>query len=145
MQAKKTENVQVLTDLREVNKLIEYKPFLLLHINDLIQKMQKFKSATALDLSQGYYIVPIDKESSPICTIILPWDNYAYKRLPMGLCLAPDIFQNLMLQYLGYLDYILVYIDDVIPAVLAVLILRMMIIYFNARPDLDFSGSSIRN
>ena len=38
VQPKKTEEVRVLIDLREVNKLIERKPFPLLHINDLIQK-----------------------------------------------------------------------------------------------------------
>ena len=58
--------------------------------------------------------MPINKESSQICTIILPWGNYSFKRLPMGLCSAPDIFQNLMMQYLRHLDYVLVYIDDVI-------------------------------
>ena len=92
VQAKKTGDVRVLTDLWEVNKNIKRKPFLLPQINNLIQKMQRFKAATALDLSQGYYSVPIDKESSQICTTILPWGNYSFKRLPMGLCSAPDIF-----------------------------------------------------
>ena len=39
MQAKKTGDIHVLTDLREVNKNIKHKPFLLPWINDLIQKM----------------------------------------------------------------------------------------------------------
>lgn len=73
IQTMKTGDVQVLMDLRKVNKLIEYEPFPLWRINDLIQKMQKFISATALNLSQGYYNIPVDKESSQICTTILPW------------------------------------------------------------------------
>ena len=54
MQLKKTGDIRVLTDLREVDKLIEQKPFPLPRINDLIQKIEKSKCAMTLDLSQGY-------------------------------------------------------------------------------------------
>ena len=53
VQPKKTGDVRILKDLREVNKLIEKKLFPLPRINDLIQKIEKFKCAMALDLSQG--------------------------------------------------------------------------------------------
>ena len=108
VQPKKTGGVQVLTDLREVNKQIEWKPFPLLRINYMIQKIEKFNSAMALDSSQGYYCTPIDKESGQICTTILPWGNYAWKRLHIGPFLAPDVLQSLMVQYLDYLNYVLI-------------------------------------
>ena len=41
------EDVWVLTDLREVNKLIDQKTFSLVRINDLLQTIEKLKSATA--------------------------------------------------------------------------------------------------
>ena len=83
-------------------------------IGETIQRLEKFLSATALDLSQGYYAIPICKKSQKICTTILPWGKYAYMRLPMGVACAPDIFQSIMMDLLGDLDYVLVYIDDIL-------------------------------
>ena len=46
--------------------------------------------------------------------MILPWAKHAYKHLPMGIACAPDIFQSIMMDLLGDLDYVLVYIDDIL-------------------------------
>ena len=111
---KKTGDIRVLTDFRKMNAAIQRKPFPLPRIGETIQRLEKFISATALDLSQGYYSIPIDKQSQQICTTILPWGKYAYQRLPMGVACAPDIFQSIMMDMLGDLDYVLVYIDDIL-------------------------------
>ena len=39
----------------------------------------------SLDLNMGYYHIRLCKEASNLCTIILPWVKYRYKRLTMGL------------------------------------------------------------
>jgi len=113
-QQKKTGDIRVLTDFRKMNAAIERKPFPLPRIGETIQRLEKFVSATALDLSQGYYSIPICRRSQIICSTILPWGKYAYKRLPMGVACAPDIFQSIMMDLLGDLDYVLVYIDDIL-------------------------------
>ena len=83
-QPKKTGDIRLLTDFRKMNQAIERKPFPLPRIGETIQRLEKFISATALDLSHGYYSIPICKASQQICTTILPWGKYAYQRLPMG-------------------------------------------------------------
>ena len=93
-----------------MNAAIQQKTSPLPQIGETIQRLEKFISATALDLSQGYYSIQIDKESQKICTTILPWGKYAYQRLPMGVACAPDIFQLIMMDMLSNLDYALVYI-----------------------------------
>ena len=113
-QMKKTGNFRFLTDFREVNKCIQRKPFPLPRIGESLQKIEKFKSATAIDLSQGYYSIPLSKNRQEICTTVLPWGKYAYKCLPMGIASAPDIFQTIMIDLLGDLDYALVYIDNIL-------------------------------
>ena len=60
-QAMKTGDIQVLTDFREMNKRIKQKPFPLPQIMELLQKIEKFESAMALYLSQGYYNIPLSK------------------------------------------------------------------------------------
>ena len=114
IQPKKTGDVRILTDLRELNKWIVRKPYPLPKIQDMLQKLEQFSYATALDLSMGYYHIPLDKESQELCTTILPWGKYSYAKLPMGLCNAPDIFQAIMNELLGDLPYVLVYLDDIL-------------------------------
>ena len=113
-QLKKTGDPCFLIDFREVKKCIQRKPFPLPRINKSLQKIEKFKSATAIDLSQGYYSIPLSKKSQTICITISPLGKYAYKGLPMGITCAPNIFQSIMMDLLGNLDYVLVYIDDIL-------------------------------
>ena len=111
---KKTGDVRVVTDLRELNKFVKRKPFPLPKIKDLLQSLANFQYATAVDLSMGYYNIPLDKFAQELCTFLLPWGKYRWKRLPMGLKTAPDIFQEIMVNLLGDLPYVQVYIDDVL-------------------------------
>jgi hypothetical protein len=96
IQAKKTGDVRILKDSRRLNAQIKRKPFPLPKISDLLMKLSGlFKYATAIDLSMGYYHIPLDLEAQKLCTTILPWGKYQYKRLPMGVKTSPDIFQRI--------------------------------------------------
>jgi hypothetical protein len=56
----------VLSDLREVNKRIVRKPFPLPKISTVLQEMEGFTFATALDLNMGYYHIRLDPDSQKI-------------------------------------------------------------------------------
>ena len=45
---------------------------------------------------------------------MLPWGKYVHKQFPMGIACAPDTFQSIMMDLLGNLDYILIYIDNIL-------------------------------
>ena len=113
-QPKKDQGIRFLTDFRQVNKRIKRKPFPLPKIVEALKKIERFKSATAIDLSKGYYHLPLSERAQVILTTVLPWGKYAYKRLPMGLASAPDIFQSMMTGLFHDLDYVLVYLDDIL-------------------------------
>jgi putative transposase len=44
----------------------------------------------------------------------MPFGKYKYQHLPMGLCNSPDIFQERMYEIFSDLEYIHVYIDDLL-------------------------------
>ena len=111
---KKTNDVRIVTDFRELNKCIIRKPYPLPKVQDLLQKMEKFKYATAIDLRKGYYHIPLDEATSKLCTTVFPWGKYQYKRLPMGIATSPDIFQKAMNDIFGDLEYVIVYLDDIL-------------------------------
>jgi len=112
--AKSNGQVRFLSDLREVNKRIVRKPFPLPKISDTLQRMEKFQWASAIDLNMGYYHLTLDMKTREICSLIFPWGRYRYKRLPMGAATAPDVFQEKMNNLFNDLEYIRVYIDDLL-------------------------------
>jgi len=114
IQPKKTGDVRVLTDFRKLNEWIVRRPHPLPKISDLLQRLEGFRYATAIDLSMGYYHIPLDKYSQGLCGTVMPWGIYQYQVLPMGISNAPDIFQSIMMRLLGDLDYVHVYMDDIL-------------------------------
>ena len=114
IQPKKTGDVRILTDFRRLNDCIIRKPFPLPKIQELLQKLRNFKYATAIDLSMGYYHIPLSKAAQKLCTTILPWGKYRYKVLPMGIKNSPDIFQEIMTNLFGDLEYASTYLDDIL-------------------------------
>jgi hypothetical protein len=101
---KKDKTVLFLSDFWEVNKRLLRKPFPIPKISTVLQEIEGFSNATALDLNMGYYTIRLDPDASKICTIILPWRKYSYKRLPMGIAGSPDIFQGQMSELMESLD-----------------------------------------
>jgi hypothetical protein len=69
---KKTGDVRVCTDFRELNKHIKRKAFPIPKISELLQSLAGFKTASALDLSMGYYHIPLDEESQKLCSFVMP-------------------------------------------------------------------------
>ena len=89
---KKPGDIRIITDFRELNKWVEVDLFPLPHINETLQKLEKFKLVKALDLLFRFYSIPLDKESQKICSTTLPWGNYSYLRMPIGVSCAPSMF-----------------------------------------------------
>jgi hypothetical protein len=51
-------------------------------------------------------------DAQKLCTIVFPWGKYKYKRLPMGIKIAPDVFQNIMPKFVQDMEYVKTYLDD---------------------------------
>ncbi len=81
---KKDSTVRTISDFRELNKRIVRRPYPNPKISTILQKLEGFTYATALDLNMGYYTIRLDLTVSKMCMIIFPWGKYSYKRLPMG-------------------------------------------------------------
>ena len=112
--AKKDKTVCALGDFREVNKRLIRAPFPLPKVKDLLEDMEGFTYATALDLNMGYFTIRLDPASQEIVTIIFPWGKYSFQRLPMGIAGAPDIFQSKMSALMEGLLYVKTYLDDLL-------------------------------
>ena len=114
IQPKKNGTICFLSNFREVNKRLVRKPWPIPKISTVLQELEGFKFATALDLNMGYYTIRLDPDASKICTIIFPWGKYSYKRLPMGIAGSPDIFQANMSELMMSLEFGRTYLDDLL-------------------------------
>jgi hypothetical protein len=107
---KKNGTIRVITDFRNLNLLLKRRPFPIPKIGkaDMIRSMEGFTFASALDLNTGYYHIKLDADAQKLCTSVFPWHmgKYKYKRLPMGIKITPDVFQNVMSKLVQGMEYV---------------------------------------
>jgi hypothetical protein len=111
---KKDSTVHTISGFRELNKRIVRKPYPVPKISTILQELEGFTYATALDLNMGYYTIRLDPTATKMCTIILPWGKDSYKRLPIGFGGSADIFQAQIMDLMASLEFVQAYIDDLL-------------------------------
>ena len=67
-----------------------------------------------LKLSRDFSPISLDEESSRLTSFMTPFDKYRWLRMPMGICNAPELFHQQMLDAMEGLDVVEVYIDDLL-------------------------------
>jgi hypothetical protein len=72
----------------------------------ILQELEGFTYATALDLNMGYYTIRLNPMAFKMCTIIFPWGKYSYKWLPMGFGGSADIFQAHIMDLMASLKFV---------------------------------------
>ena len=110
----KTNCVRFLSDFRNLNMQFKRKPYPMPKIREMLLNLDGFQYTTSLNLNMGYYHIPLSNQDSNLCTIILLWGKYKYKRLPMGICNPPDIFQEKINYMFQGFKFIILYINDLL-------------------------------
>ncbi len=106
--------MRTISDFRELNKHIVRKAYPIPKISTILQELEGFTYATALDLNMGYYTIRLDPTASKMCTIISPWGKYSYKRLPMGFGGSANIFQAQIMNPMASLEFVRAYMNDLL-------------------------------
>ena len=84
------------------------------NINDMLLKLEGFKYATPIDLNMGYYHIRLSENANNLYTIIILWQKYQYKLLPMGVSNSPYIFQQKMNDSFHGFEFIRAYMDKIL-------------------------------
>ncbi len=106
--------MHTISDFRELNKRIIRKPYPIPKISMILQELEGFPYAIALDLNMGYYTARLDPTASEMYTIIFPWGKNSYKRLPVGFGSSADIFQAQIMDLMASLEFVQAYMDDLL-------------------------------
>ena len=103
-------------DYRALNKITIKDKHPLPHINDLLDAMEGATIFSTLDLTSGYYQVPIAEQDRHKTAFVTHMGQYEFRVMPMGVSNAPAEFQRRMVRalqpFIG--KFVVVYIDDVL-------------------------------
>ena len=66
-----------------------------------------------LDVKSGYWCVQLDEDSQLLTTFNSPFGRYCFQRLPFGLKVSQDVFQQVMDKVLGGLKGVVSITDDI--------------------------------
>jgi len=112
---KKDSSLRLCVDYRRLNSLSKTYAYPIPRVDDLIDRVGGAPYITTLDLSKGYWQVPVAKEDQEKTAFTTPWGLFQFTRMPFGLQGASATFQRKLDQLLdGLGDFLNAYLDDVI-------------------------------
>ncbi|GFS87013.1 retrovirus-related Pol polyprotein from transposon 297 [Trichonephila clavipes] len=101
-------------DYRKLNGIIRTEYFPLPNIEERVEKVSAAKFITVLDLSKGYWQIPLSKTAQRYAAFCTSFGTYRPLRMSFGLKNAPYFFSKLMAELLnGLEDFVVPYLDDI--------------------------------
>ncbi|KAI2653741.1 Retrovirus-related Pol polyprotein from transposon 17.6 [Labeo rohita] len=102
-------------DFRKLNEVSEFDGYPMPRVDELLDRLGRARFITTLDLTKGYWQVPLAEDAKPKTAFTTPSGHWQYKFLPFGLHGAPATFQRLMdIVLRPHQSYAAAYIDDVV-------------------------------
>ena len=112
---KKDVSLRLCVDFRRLNSVSKLDAYPMPRIDDLIDLLGKAKYISTLDLTRGYWQVPLAEEARHKTAFVAPFGLYQFNVMPFGLKGAPATIQRLMDGVIrGLDDLCAAYLDDVI-------------------------------
>ena len=102
-------------DYRRLNSLTRQTPFYMPRIDKVLEGVGQASFISKLDLTKGYYQIPVRAEDIPKTSFICHRGRYEFTRMPFGVKNVPAVFQQLMQAVLHDTPtYATAYMDDII-------------------------------
>ncbi|GBL79545.1 Transposon Ty3-I Gag-Pol polyprotein [Araneus ventricosus] len=106
--------LRICLDPRNLNKAIKREQYVIPSVDEIIRRLEGKQCFSVLDLKEGFWQIPLDKDSAELCTFNLPFGCYKFNRLPFGICSAPEVFQKKNQKLFGDIKGFEIYFDDLI-------------------------------
>ena len=111
---KDKKSVRVCIDPKFLNKALLREVHPIKTIEDVLTMVEGSKCFTTLDANMGFFQIQLDYDSQLLTAFSTPWGRYMYKRLPMGICSAPEIYQRKIEELFEGIENLASIFDDVL-------------------------------
>ena len=112
---KKDGSLRLCVDYRRLNAISQNNAYPMPRIDDLIDQLGRAQFLSTLDLTRGYWQVPMGKASCHKTAFVTPAGQFQFTVMPFGLSGAPSTFQRMMdLLTKDTNDFAAAYLDDLI-------------------------------
>ena len=109
---KKDGSLRICIDPQKLNSALKRNPYKIPTVEEINPKLAGAKVFSKLDAKSGYWSVPLGEKSQLLTTFRTPFGCYCWLRLPFGLRVSQDIFQERMDDILGDLEGVVNISDD---------------------------------
>lgn len=108
-------SMRLCNNFRSVNAISTFDAYPMPRVDELLERLGKAKFITSLDLTKGYWQVPVAPEDRTKTAFATPEGLFQYVSMPFGLHGAAATFQRLMDAILRpHQEYAAAYIDDMV-------------------------------
>ena len=90
---KKDKTFRLCVDYCRLNSITVPNPYPMPRIDDVLDRLGQAQFISTLDLTKGYWQVPVEKSSRPKTAFVTPLGKYQFTVMPFGLVGAPATFQ----------------------------------------------------
>ena len=114
--SKRCGSLRMCVDYRRLNAVTKTEKFPMPNLTDLVYRAGGVRYFTKLDITKGYYHVPLEKESRKYTAFSTHQNHYQFKTLSFGLKNSGIAFQRAMQQVLAQCHSrdVMCYIDDIL-------------------------------
>lgn len=109
-------SLRLCLDPSDLNKAIKREHYPIKTVDDIASRLHGKRVFSVIDISNAFYNVKLDAESSKICTFNSIYGRWSFCRLPFGISSSPEVFCKRMEQLFGDIDGVHIVFDDMIIA-----------------------------
>ncbi|CAJ0924600.1 unnamed protein product [Ranitomeya imitator] len=108
-------SIRFCNDFRKLNAVSKFDAYPMPRVDELIDRLGKARYITTLDLTKGYWQIPLAEAAREKTAFATPEGLFQYVYMPFGLHGAPATFQRLMDRVLRpHRQYASAYLDDIV-------------------------------
>lgn len=111
---KKDSSIRFCIDYRDLNNITIFDPRPMPRIDEVLNKVSKARYISKLDLTKGYWQVPLDEDARGKSAFVTPFGQYQFNVMPFGMVNSGATFVRLVHTVLsGYEEFSDAFIDDI--------------------------------
>ena len=109
-----SDQIRICVDYKKLNFNLIREKYPIPTFEELSFRFDGSRYFSKVDASSGFFQIPLAEDARDYTTFITPFGRYRFLRLPMGINIAPEIFQRKINELAEGLEGVIGYMDDIV-------------------------------